>query len=387
MHHHPHKLYRKWPLALALLASLAVPNHVLAQNSGDNSIRLEQVKKNIEELRSLLNQIRKERSGIEARLEKTEKEISKVQADLRKAEAELREARNAEKKLQTERGTLKRQLATRKQEIAQSLKAAYVAGQNPRLKLVLNQEKPAKASRMMAYYDHFAVTQADAVASLLETDKKLITLEEQLVRTNQRIEDRRDNLADKEKQLQTSVLSRKQTLAKLNSRESTGSTRLNRLQQEQKELEKLLASIISIADVSEVDRPFRGSRGKLRWPVKGKVIHKYGDRRESTKLTWDGVFIKASAGTAVTAPHHGRVVFSDWMKSFGQLLIIDHGNGYMTLYAHNQELLKTEGDWVLPGEQIARVGDSGGQPQSGLYFEIRHKGRPSNPMVWLVASR
>ena len=121
----------------------------------------------------------------------------------------------------------------------------------------------------------------------------------------------------------------------------------------------------------------------MQWPVKGRVLHRYGEKRTESKVPWNGVFINANSGTAVKAPHHGRVVFSDWMKSFGQLLIIDHGGGYMTLYAHNQELLKTVGDWVLPGENIALVGDSGGQPRSGLYFEIRYKGRPSNPQVWL----
>ncbi|CAM3435307.1 peptidoglycan DD-metalloendopeptidase family protein [Parendozoicomonas haliclonae] len=363
-----------------LALSAGLPNAAWSQ---DDSERLQKVTKDIEQLQSLLNKIRKERSAIETRLEQTEKEISQVQSNLRKTESDLKEAKAEEKKQQARRREIAQELANRQQEVARVLKAAYLVGQSPRLKLALNQQDPAKASRMMAYYDHFSDAQAESLRELNEADRKMAHVEQQLAIISERIRDKHERLSSQAKKLKTTQTTRTQTLAQLNNKASSGSTRLNRLQKEQKELEQLLSSIIAIADVTEIDKPFSKSRGQLRWPLKGKVLHKYGDTRDSTHLTWNGIFIKANSGSAVTAPHHGRVVFSNWMKSFGQLLIIDHGSGYMTLYAHNQELLKAEGDWVLPGERIALAGNSGGQPQTGLYFEVRHKGRPANPMAWL----
>ena len=129
-------------------------------------------------------------------------------------------------------------------------------------------------------------------------------------------------------------------------------------------------------------QPFANRRGKMTLPVKGKLKHTYGSQRIAGKLTWDGIVITAQEGTPVTAVHHGRVIFSDYMRSHGLLLIIDHGDGYMSLYANNQTLSKDLGDWVGSGDVIARLGSTGGQSYPGLYFEIRHQGQPVNPRHW-----
>ena len=147
-----------------------------------------------------------------------------------------------------------------------------------------------------------------------------------------------------------------------------------------------MESLVSIATEGDARRPFDQIKGKMSWPVAGTVVHRYGESRESGAMTWRGVFIQAPSGQFIKSPHYGQVVFSGWLKSFGLLMIVDHGNEYMTLYAHNQSLLRTEGDWVLPGEDIALVGNSGGQQQPGLYFEVRHKGQPANPLNWLATT-
>ena len=129
-------------------------------------------------------------------------------------------------------------------------------------------------------------------------------------------------------------------------------------------------------------KAFAGLRGKLKWPSRGRLANRYGSRRKEGKLKWQGVMIKAPEGTEVTAISHGRIAFSDWLRGFGLLTIIDHGDGYMSLYGGNQSLYKEVGDWVEAGDVIASVGNSGGHRETALYFEIRHNGKPTNPLKW-----
>ena len=128
---------------------------------------------------------------------------------------------------------------------------------------------------------------------------------------------------------------------------------------------------------------FSAARGKLPWPVNGRLLARFGDARGSdARAKWDGVMISANPGTQVRAVHGGRVVFADWLRGAGLLVILDHGNGYLSLYGHNQSLLKSAGDIVKAGEAISTVGDSGGQDAAGLYFAIRQQGRPADPSQW-----
>ncbi|MCL6269207.1 peptidoglycan DD-metalloendopeptidase family protein [Sansalvadorimonas sp. 2012CJ34-2] len=366
-------------LIMALLLVMP-PSPAVAES---DSARLERINRDIKELRVLLDKIRKERSSIETRLEQSEKELNRVKGSIRKTEKELKEVKIEEKKHQARRSELKNEQSRNQKVVAKAIKAAYVAGQDPQLKVILNQQSPSQAGRMMVYYDRFAQAQSDALLALRESDRKLALTEDKLVRASNTISDKKNRLAAQAKEMDAQSKERQLILAKLTASEKTSGSKLGRLEKEQQELQEILSSITTIEYVASIDKPFKKERGKMQWPVKGKILHRYGEKRSESKVPWNGVFINASVGTAVKAPHHGRVIFSDWMKSFGQLLIIDHGGGYMTLYAHNQELLKTVGDWVLPGEKIALVGDSGGQPRAGLYFEIRYKGRPSNPQAWL----
>jgi len=142
-------------------------------------------------------------------------------------------------------------------------------------------------------------------------------------------------------------------------------------------------------DVSKDDaprRPFAKLKRKLPWPVAGKLAAGFGDRREVGDLRWRGAFIAASANRDVRAVAHGRVVFADWLRGFGLLIIVDHGDEYMTLYGHNQALYKAVGERVAPGDVVASVGDTGGMDRSGVYFELRHKGEPQNPQNWCAGT-
>ena len=161
---------------------------------------------------------------------------------------------------------------------------------------------------------------------------------------------------------------------------------LERLHTQEQELKKLLSNIGDSSEGGieffEDIAPFSTLRGTLEWPIKGEIIHRFGSPKKGGNLNWQGILIEAPGGTEVKAVSTGKVVFADWFKNLGLLLIIEHGDGFMSLYGHNQSLNKKQGDWVLPGEPVALVGDSGGQTQTGLYFEIRHRGKPLNPVKW-----
>jgi septal ring factor EnvC (AmiA/AmiB activator) len=139
--------------------------------------------------------------------------------------------------------------------------------------------------------------------------------------------------------------------------------------------------LVDIPAEADGQQPFHSRKGKLRWPARGRLAQRFGAPR-SGGLRWRGVMIEAQEGGEVRAVSQGRIAFSDWMRGFGLLLIIDHGDGYMSLYGHNQTLYKEVGEWVDTGEVVALLGASGGRTESGLYFEMRHKGRPINPVHW-----
>ncbi|MEX1033351.1 MAG: peptidoglycan DD-metalloendopeptidase family protein [Cellvibrionaceae bacterium] len=174
-------------------------------------------------------------------------------------------------------------------------------------------------------------------------------------------------------------------LARLNESIETKDQELQQLARDRQYIEQLMTEIVATVghqNTFNSDAPFAELRGKLPWPAEGQIAHSFGSERVAGKMKWDGVLIRASEGEPVKAIHHGRVVFADYLRGHGLLIIVDHGEGYMSLYAHNQTLKKAVGNWVEAGEVIASVGSSGGQRQAGLYFEIRQHGRPTNPGTW-----
>jgi septal ring factor EnvC (AmiA/AmiB activator) len=144
------------------------------------------------------------------------------------------------------------------------------------------------------------------------------------------------------------------------------------------ELTRLVGDL-SIGDTT----PFVNRKGQMTWPTDGRLLRKFGESKADGRLRWDGVLLATGAGSEVLAVHHGRVVYSDWLPGMGLLVVLEHGDGYLTLYGHNQDLIMEVGEWVTPGTVIAHVGDSGGQPVPGLYFEIRKNGSPVNPSHWV----
>lgn len=376
-------------LVMALLIPLlGLPSHLPAGTEREEAVRrLEQVQRQIQQVRGRLEAARGEQGRLEAQLREMERAMAQTARDLATSEEALKTTEARLRELERRQRDEMARLEAHRTALATQLRSAYQAGRQDHLKLLLNQEDPARVGRMLVYYEHYnrarharieAATQA--LAALAETRHQL-----DLTRLQQ-TEQRRTLLAHQD-QLERQRRERAQVLEKLRREIAQAGTSLSRLQTDQESLEELLKTLdrvlSDIPDDALPNQAFADRHGKLPFPVQGEVIHRFGSTRDSgTGRRWQGLVIGAREGEPVKAIHHGRVAFADWMRGFGMLLIIDHGGGYMTLYGHNQALYKSPGDWVQAGDLIARVGDSGGSERAGLYFEIRHKGSPVNPSQW-----
>ncbi|HED18817.1 MAG TPA: peptidase M23, partial [Gammaproteobacteria bacterium] len=276
-------------------------------------------------------------------------------------------------------------LQKQRRHIASEARVAYAMGRQQQVKLLLNQEQPSVAGRMLTYFGYFSrarMVQIDSIHATMEALRETEASIQGKTRILGGLHDRRQSASER---LREKKQARKQVLVQINSELQNQSGELRRLGENEKQLQKLLASLQELlADIpAELSQqPFRSLKGKLHWPARGRLTARFGNRRGSSGLVWQGVMISAPEGTRVRAVSQGRVAFADWMRGFGLLLIIDHGEGYMSLYGHNQALYKEVGEWVDTGEVVATLGTSGGQTRSGLYFELRHNGRPVNPVRW-----
>jgi len=283
-------------------------------------------------------------------------------------------------------------------ELAVQIRAAYTMGQKEKLKLLLNQQDPALSSRMMAYFNYFNKERLKKLIALETAVQRLDQLDKQRQTETKLLE--QDLLRKKSEQsaLDEARKQRNELLVQIGNDFSSNEQQLSQLRISQDRLKSLMASLpiteeelavdaeqakefsTSTENSSEPKTDFSTLKGKLPWPVKGRLVHKFGSPRSED--TWDGVLIDASEGMEIKAVTGGKVVYAEWLRGYGLLTIIDHGQGYMTLYAFNQSLYKRMGDQVEAGDVIASVGQSGGRSQPGLYFGIRKKGVPIDPLEW-----
>ncbi|MFT4822702.1 MAG: septal ring factor EnvC (AmiA/AmiB activator) [Halioglobus sp.] len=272
------------------------------------------------------------------------------------------------------------------ESIAKELKSAYQMGRQGSVKVLLNQQDPDTVARMMAYHRYILEARSEAITAYRKTLEEIAAIEPKISSLTQQLTGTARTLAKQSEKLNIAQRRRAGALADLAKSIQSKGGRLKQLDVDRTELENLLNAIeetVVNLEVPDNYKAFSAAKGKMPWPVSGKEpSNRYGKYRIEGKMRWQGVSIPARQGTSVTSIHHGRVVFADWLRGSGLLLIIDHGDGYMSLYAHNQTLLKDVGEWVTAGTPVSTVGSSGGQDSAALYFEIRHNGKPTNPGSW-----
>ncbi len=377
-------------LTVAILATgLSVPAPAQEDESGLAKVKereLENVRQKISDLKKSMDRRAADRDRITGDLQKAEVQISEKRVRLKELERQKQFSERRKAEFEDKLKVREAELDEESGQLAAQVRAAYTSGSQERIKLLLNQQDPATTGRMMVYYQYLS----DYRGGNIEKVKGII---DELAVLHQNAADEESRLAGLARakyaelvELNKGQERRQELLAALKSKMQQEGSEIERLAAEEKDLSRLIAELTSILSDYPIrsEEPFSELKGQLTWPVAGRLLHDFGQPRAGGRLKWNGVVLAAPRGREVRAVYHGRVVFADWLAGMGLLLIVDHGEGFMTLYGYNETILKSGGEWVAPGDVIATVGDSGGQQQASLYFEIRQGTRPVNPRTWIT---
>lgn len=346
-----------------------------------NRAKLSDVQKAIAKQESNIFDANKQRSSLEQQLKNDDLAIAKVAKAINKIETDLETTQEKISALAIKKKQLT--IAKQRQELllAQQLRAAYTTGQHDYLKLLLNQDQSEKIQRTISYYQYLNQARTKEIDNFQVTIAQLLQVSTEHQTQIDQLQQLKDEQLQQDTKFRSSKSQRNKTLKKLSRKLLSSQQQLNKLKAEENNLNQALNKLAALIQ-AEIDLTGLSKlKRKLSWPVKGRILHRFGTRKQGY-LKWKGVLISAPISRQVQTIHNGKVLFSDWLKGYGLLTVIDHGNGYMSLYAHNQTLLKSVGDRVETGEPIALIGQSGGLGQSGLYFEIRHQGKALNPKLW-----
>ena len=381
----------------------------------DESEELTEVQSGLKAADQNMQRLQLQKNTLNTQLGEVEKLYGKTAALLRTLQTQVEQKRRNLSKIRQEMDSLQDEVAKQNKELAGQVKAAYAMGQKEKLKLLLNQQDPSLSSRMLVYYDYLNKARLTKLAGISEAMKHLDQLDKQQQQETELLEKSLEQKKSEQLAADGVRKRRAELLSQLKSDFSSNEQQIIHLKESENKLKNLVSSLqrstndltfeveqtrklhqtVDVSseagkdlpdsedDFSKLKGDFYSLKGQLPWPVKGRLVNKFGSARaESAESVWDGVLIDAGEGTEIRAVTGGKVVFSDWLRGYGLLIIVDHGKGYMTLYAFNQSLYKQAGEWVNAGEVVASVGQSGGRSHSGLYFGIRNKGKPVDPLEW-----
>ena len=301
--------------------------------------------------------------------------------------------------LQTQQQQLSQNLSRQKVLLEKLLYQQYVGGKHEYLKLILDNQDPNKVARDLQYFQYIARNRAAWLESLRSNLNALNSVSQEVHTQSETLEKLRTEQATQKEKLKQDQRERLQVLGQVSKQLTLQRREITRLQHDENGLAKLVSKIAemlakpkskslfhndNIPDNRFDGKPFVQLQGRLALPVKGDITNHFGATRPDSTVIWKGLFIRAASGQTVKAVAAGRVVFADWLRGFGNLIIVDHGNAYMSLYGNNETLYKQVGDELRGGDTIATVGNSGGNADSGLYFELRHESKPLDPLKWLA---
>lgn len=351
------------------------------------------------ELRTILQKIGQLKQAIEDKensksqyihqLKSIEVQIGGINNEIRGIQREIDAGKKELAALQEARRQHQRQLSRENDYLAEQVYAAFTLGRQERVKLLFSQRDPERLQRNLVYYQYFSNARVALIEGVQRNIDRLLETEARIEETRRKLEADRVALDAQKQRLAADSKQRKTIIAALDRQLEQQGGSLSRLEQEARQLQQLIDSIQQLLDAApegEISRAaFAELKGRLAWPVDGKVRRLFGQHKPYSDLRWQGIVIEAPSGREVRAVSHGRVAFADWLRGLGNLIIIDHGNSYLSLYGHNESLYKSAGEWVEAGDVIANIGNSGGQPEPGLYFEIRKNGKPQNPTGWCKA--
>ena len=382
---------------------------------------LSELRGRIEKLQREILRKEESRSEVAGGLKESERVILTVSRKLTDLSAEQREAQTELAAMDRQIEQMEKRIANEKSRIEKILQNRYRSGGRDRLKMLLTGEDPATVSRQLQYYSYISRARAELIAQVKEDAGKLAELQTEARQRADEIRQLKEQEVSVKKQLEAEQAKRKQILTQLSGQISGQRKEIGRLKQDEQRVTRLIEEINralakkradearrraaakaqakaekragrppatverneEVPDDSLAGKVFASLKGRLKLPVRGELANRFGSPREAGATSWKGLFIRAETGQTVHAIADGRVVFADWLRGFGNLLIVDHGGGYMSLYGYNEALLKAVGQVIKSGDGVAEVGNTGGNPESGLYFELRYRSKPLDPLNWV----
>ena len=374
------------PALLALGAFLALAAGAEESNPAKAEAELKAVRSQIDKVRAEMERDAGRRDQLTRELEESEKTVGSARGALDKLRREraIIDTRRAE--LAGRRAIQETALGKEREALAGQIRAAQMIGRREPLKLLLSQRDPAQLGRVLQYYQYFGRARAGQISAINSHLGEIASLDTELAGEETRLATLLEQQRGEVARLQSARERRGRALATLETESKNRAKELERLKDQQGGLEKLVRELRRALEriekfPTDSKDAFAKLRGKLAWPVGGRLLAAFGQTRAGG-VKWDGVLVAGASGSPVRAVYHGRVVYADWLSGLGLLTIIDHGDGYLSLYGHNERLYKDVGERVTAGDTIATVGDSGGRSAPALYFEIRKGGRPVDPRPW-----
>lgn len=385
-----------WPArAIFLAAGLACAFNTHAAPKDDLSGLRERIKALQKEVESAEG---KKTDATDA-LKQSEQAISTANRRLRELAQQQESVGATLSQVQREGRDTQGKIGNQQALLGQLLSHYHLHGQHDSLKILLNQQDPNQLARQLHYYTYLSRTRAALIESLrtnLAHSRELAQLYQE---KSAELEQVKSEQARQKVQLEKDKQARKTVLLRINQKITSQRHEIGRLQRDEKRLTQLIERLSRLAQPKKkkiasvynrslpTPEPSGGAlqqlKGKLHLPVRGELVNRFGSQREDSGATWKGLFIKSAAGQDVKCIANGQVVFSDWLRGFGNIVIVDHGDDYMSLYGNNETLYKQAGETVRAGDAVAAVGNSGGIAETGLYFEMRHKSRPFDPLGWV----
>lgn len=378
-----------------LLGALVSPGRAEDLQSGNE---LDKVESDINEVKLNMQRLTEQKDSLQGLLADIENRYGEIAALLKKVQTQIDQKRGNLDKIRLDILAYQSEKDKLSIELAGQIRSAYAMGQQEKLKLLLNQQDPMLSTRMMAYFNYINKERLKKLADIKAAVQHLDELDKQQQTETELLEQDLERKHSEQAALDQVRKQRNELLLQINNDFLTSEQQLSQLEESENRLKKLMSSLpiteeelafeggqerelsTSVDNSSELNGDFPTLKGKLPWPVSGQLIQKFGSPRSGG--SWDGVLISAGEGMDIKAVTRGKVVYAEWLRGYGLLTIIDHGQGYMTLYAFNQSLYKRTGDFVEAGDIIASVGQSGGRSQAGLYFGIRRLGVPIDPVEW-----
>jgi septal ring factor EnvC (AmiA/AmiB activator) len=364
--------------------------------------KLKDIRDRIEALKKQLTESESSKAETADALKDSERAISETSRKLYQISGQRRETKTALSRLQERTRVVEDNIADEQTTISRLLYQQYVGGQSDAIKLVLNGKDPNEIARQLHYLSYVSRARAELLASLRENLASLEKLTGESRRKSSVLQALQNEEMLQMRRLEKEKAERQQVYVKVSDEIDKSRRQLSTLKRDEERLSQLVERLAreaarkgnkkpgkritnrSLPNADTGAGPFRQLKGRLRLPVIGELMNRYGGLRQDSGLSWKGLFISAKPGREVKAVAGGRVVYADWLRGFGNLLILDHGDGYMSLYGNNESLLKQVGDETRGGDTIAATGNSGGNPESGLYFELRFQGKPFDPIPWVT---